>query len=286
MTDPQSRHPQSRQFEMEIEIAAPRQAVWQALTEVRELTRWFAPQAEVQPGEGGTVRWTWREHHDWPQTIEAWEPGRHLRTRYDSQVESEVGQPAAGRRPLFVDFHLEGDGGVTTLRLVHSGFGPEAAFDEEYDGIRAGWPVELRSLRHYLENHRGTDRQLAWATRSVAIPPEAAWRALTGPAGLQGVATAGAREGRPLAVAVPGTGRIEGRVLHAPTARELSGTAANLGNGWFRVHCERWGGATQVWLWLALYGQPRELVAKWQAAFEGVLARLEQESGRAAAGSP
>ena len=45
---------------------------------------------------------------------------------------------------------------MTTLRLVHSGFGPGADFDEEYDGISQGWPVELRSLRHYLENHAGS----------------------------------------------------------------------------------------------------------------------------------
>ena len=255
-----------RRYEMEIEIDAPRDAVWRALVEAREIERWFAPTASSDERAGGRLEWRWGDQCVWEQTIEALQPGRHLRTRYASGVPDGRG----GRRPLFVDFHLHGDRGTTTLRLVHSGFGPEAEFDAEYDGIRGGWPVELRSLRLYLERHRGRDRQIAWAKRSVALPPDAAWRQLgtaLAVAGLPALAEGGAYE-----LDVPGAGVIRGRALFAPSAREFSGTADNLGEGWFRVHCEHWAGATQVWLWLALYGAPPAQVPAFQRAFEQVLA--------------
>ena len=57
-----------------------------------------------------------------------------------------------------MEFTLETHQGKTRLRLVHSGFGEGAAWDNELEGITEGWQAELRSLRHYLERHRGQDR--------------------------------------------------------------------------------------------------------------------------------
>lgn len=258
-----------RKFEMQLPIDADRDAVWQALTEAKELERWFPPRASVDARVGGEVVWQWGEEHRWPQTIEVFEPGQHLRTRYDSAVDDGRG----GRKPLFVDFHLEGDGGTTTLRLVHSGFGPEAAFDDEYDGISGGWPVELRSLKLYLERHRGQDRQLAWAVRQTSAPAAAVFAELCGSGGLQLRPAGGWRPGDRFHVGVPGAGGIDGTVLFSPGPRELSGIAENLGDGWLRISCERWGGATNVWLWLALYGEAAGAVERWRAAFERLLDR-------------
>jgi len=265
-----------RHFEMHLEIQAPVDAVWRALSEAREIERWFAPEARVEPRLGGQLSWRWGELHTWDQTIEVWEPGQHLRTRYDSAVADGLG----GKRPLFVDFHLEGRGGVTTLRLVQSGFGPEADFDAEYDGISQGWPVELRSLKLYLERHRGRERQLAWSTRRSDETPDVVWQRLVGPRGLAAKLD-GLEEGDPFSLAVPGAGPIEGKTLWRPSAREFSGLAENLGLGWLRLHCEHWGGATQVWLWLALYDQAPERVEAYRQAFERLLERLVPAEARA-----
>lgn len=260
----------SRQFAMQIEIQAPRDAVWQALTEAREIARWFAPATACEPRVGGRLVWQWGELHTWAQTIEVFTPGVHLRTRYDSSVDDGKG----GKRPLFVDFRLEGRGGTTTLRLVHSGFGPEAGFDAEYHGISGGWPVELRSLRLYLERHRGRDRLLAWSACSTNLAPEAAWRRLTGPEGLAAAGLPQLHEGEPFALDVPNAGRITGTTLFVPSAREFSGLAENLGQGWLRVHCEHWAGATQIWLWLAIYDGTRATADSFQRAFDALLQRL------------
>ena len=224
----------NRKFEMEIEIAASPDQVWSAIADARELARWFAPTTAVEPEVGGRIVWQWGAHHVWPQTIEAFEPGQHLRTRYDSAVDDGAG----GKRPLFVDFFLRGDGGTTKLRLVHSGFGPEAGFDAEFDGISDGWPVELRSLRHYLEHHRGKDRMVAWSLWTTPLPPAEAWARLTGDGGLALGGLHDLREGEAYSFDVPGAGPIAGRVLFSPSEREFSGTVTNLADGWFRVHCE------------------------------------------------
>jgi uncharacterized protein YndB with AHSA1/START domain len=141
----------SRSHENEIEIDAPPADVWRALTEGEELARWFAVAAEVEPGVGGSWKVSWDES---PVAafgrIEVWEPGRHLRL---------VGE---GTRPgeavvRVEDFELVAlDGGARTLlRVVSSGFGSDASWDDEFEGTKNGWAVFVRNLRHYLERHRG-----------------------------------------------------------------------------------------------------------------------------------
>ena len=256
-----------RQFEMQLEIQAPKDAVWRALIDAKEIARWFAPTTQSDARVGGRIRWQWGEQHVWDHVIEVLEPGARLRTRYDSTVDDGSG----GKRPLFVDFVLQGHGGSTTLRLVHSGFGPEAAFDHEFDGISGGWPGELRSLRLYLEHHRGRDRMLAWATHTTPLPADAAWRLLTGSNGILAGELPRLREGEPWQLDVPGAGKLAGTALFAPSPREFSGVVDNLDKGFFRIHCEHWGGATQVWLWLALYEGPPARVLPFQRAFDHVL---------------
>ncbi len=268
----------SRQFEMEIRLPATPDQVWSAIADKTELQRWFAPRCEIEPRVGGAVLWQWGEHHTWPQVVETCEPGAHLRTRYDSVVDDGAG----GKRPLFIDFFLTGDGGETVLRLVHSGFGPEGDFDAEYDGISSGWPVELRSLRHYLAHHRGRDRQIAWSLWSTQLDPETAWSRLTGDGGLPLGGLHELAEGDSYSVSIPGAGSIAGRVLHVPHAREFSGTAENLNNGWFRVHCEHWAGATQIWIWLAAYDADPNELAKFERAFDTTLGALFDDGKKTA----
>ena len=255
----------ARHFETTLDIAATPDLVWKAISEASELERWFAPSAQVSPGVGGSVLWSWPGLHEWPQTIEVWEPGRRLLTRYDSPVDDGAG----GKQPLFVEFSLEGQGGRTRLRLVHSGFGPDADFDGEFDGISRGWMVELRSLRLYLERHAGQERRTASSIRPLDVPLEQAWEQLTGPDGLAcGTRIDRLEEGAPFTLA-----GIEGQVLHC-NARELSGCVPKLGDAWLRVTVETCGAQSLVWLTLSTWGRPEEEVARVQVDFEQMLERL------------
>ena len=269
--------PSPRSFEMEIDLQATPEVVWQALTDPAQLVRWFPVQARVRPGEGGEVVWSWGEVHEWPQTIEVWEPGRRLRTRYESGVEGK-----AGKVPLFCDFEIEGRGGSTRLRFVHSGFGPESDFDGEFDGISRGWPVELRSLRHYLELHRGQERQLAWAVRDTDLSLDEAWKRLTGPEGLDcGAAIAELDEGQSFRIPLPadlGGDVLTGRALKCQT-REFSGVAESHGDAFVRISAENCGDKNGAWLWLALYGAGAAERDRYQVGFEALLQRIFAGTG-------
>lgn len=258
-------HRDARRCDLTFDIDAPPEAVWRALTEAEELVRWFPPVAEVTPGVGGTVRWNWRDHHDWNQRITVWEPGRRLVTEYDSAVEGDDGRPV----PLFIDFAIEGRSGGTTLRMVHSGFGPDASFDDEYDGISRGWPVELRSLKLYCERHVGRDRRLVWAEATTDVPGRDAWTRLAHAVGVDPGLDALA-EGASFSFTTPGGDAFEGTALCCHD-RQFSGVVRNRDDAFMRLAAEEWGGKTHVWMWLATYGDTpdpalRALESRWSEA--------------------
>ncbi|MBY0507286.1 MAG: SRPBCC domain-containing protein [Bryobacteraceae bacterium] len=138
----------SRAHETTITIDAPIEDVWRALTEAREIERWFAPEASVNPGPGGSITVSWGPGMSGTQTIEVWEPNRQLRL-----IDDRTQGPSPAR--LVVDYFLEAVDGKTVLRLVHAGFGPGPDWDGEYEGTRIGWPGFFRTLRHGLERHPG-----------------------------------------------------------------------------------------------------------------------------------
>src|SRR5713226_1566696 len=116
-------------LEYEIEIAAPVEAVWKALTDATELVRWFPLEAEVKPGVGGHhspfVRTGLRRHGP----ISIWEPLRRFQWK-----EARPGTPQGPEDVTglaVVDWVLETRGSKTILRLVNSGF-DRTNWDEEY----------------------------------------------------------------------------------------------------------------------------------------------------------
>jgi uncharacterized protein YndB with AHSA1/START domain len=259
-----------RTFETKLQIQALPPVVWKALTDGSELVRWFAPSALCEARVGGRVVWQWGRSHTWTLTVEAVTAGKHLRLRHDSTVDDGAG----GKRPLFVDFRLEPRAHGTLLCVEHSGFGPEPAFAAEFESAGSSWPVELRSLRLHLERHRGRDRLLAWSAVSTSLSAEVAWSRLSGPDGLAIAELSLLREGEEFEFEVPGAGKLNGRALFAPNEREFCGVAGNFGGGYFRVRCVAWGGATQVWLWLAAYDGGRAKIQQYQQAFDALLQRL------------
>jgi uncharacterized protein YndB with AHSA1/START domain len=269
----------SRAFEMTLDLPASPEDVWRALTTEQELVRWFPVDARVTPGPGGSMIWSWGEGWDWATRIDAWEPGRLLRLVQDEARPFDAeGHPVpegqAARARIAIEFTLEAEAGHTRLRLVHSGFGPGAAWDDEVEGITEGWQAELASLRHYLAHHRGRNRTLRIAWLTTSLPRAEAWGRLVGPGGFQ-FSPADVKPGQPYEVVVPGGARLKGTVaLHLPR-QTLAGTARELGNGWFRILT--WsipGGRTGVWAGVATYDQDVALVDELRAHSEAALRAL------------
>lgn len=164
----------SRHVVQEIEVEASPERVWRALTEARELERWFPLEARVEPGEGGEVFMSWKNEFEGTSQILTWEPPTHLRVSW--------GAPAEGSGQV-TDYYIEGGGGTTRLRVVTSGFPEDASWDDWVEGTRLGWLFELTSLKLYLERHEGEDRRVVYLRRRVDLSRREAWDRLFGPEG-------------------------------------------------------------------------------------------------------
>jgi uncharacterized protein YndB with AHSA1/START domain len=123
-----------RQQTHEIVIDAPIEAVWKAISDGEELTRWFVDDAKVTPGVGGTISISWGGEEMSSGTIEAWEPNKKLRKKLEPL---EMGA-------------LKSDPAVPMIDA------PE--WDGFYNGTDTGWGSFFRTLRHYLEHNPGKAR--------------------------------------------------------------------------------------------------------------------------------
>lgn len=276
---------ESRSIETQLEIAAPIEAVWKALTDPAELVRWFPLEAQVVPGPGGSIRWSWGEPIVADSRIEIWEPNRRLRAVEMTALADHLSKPeetekldAPAARARVLDFTLESRGGKTLLRLVHSGFTSGSDWEDEiYSGVFHGWQFELRSLKHYLEHHRGENRIVAWARAECALSYADTWKRLMRPGGLlSNGSLEGLKEGDRYSVRAATGDTLAGIVHINHPDRQFSGTVENRNNGLFRIELTPHSAAREVTVWLSAYGVPRtEVVAfeeRWNKLLKQVLA--------------
>jgi uncharacterized protein YndB with AHSA1/START domain len=160
-----------RKMARELTLDAPIEVVWKALTDATELTRWFPLEARVTPGPGGAIWMKWDgDSYQAESPIEAWEPPHHLRMVF----------PLHDPVRLATDYYLESARGRTVLRVVTSGFGEGADWDDWFAAVGTGWDFELRSLKHYLERHREEDRVALSVRAKYSLGTDAAWNRLAG----------------------------------------------------------------------------------------------------------
>lgn len=258
---------QTRSVEHSIEINAPMEAVWKALTDAEEMTRWFPLQAGENPD--GSVWMAWGDDFKFVARVEASEPMRYVRT---VPVFPPEQQPPV---KMATEVWLESREGKTHVRIVQSGFLADAAWNEEFDGTRRGWHFQLRGLKLYLERHRGTPRLVAWARRFRDVPAEEAWRRLMARGALLAEGRFdGLRAGDRYRVRMADSAGFEGVVhAHVP-GKEFSGTVENWNHALWRVQLDDlpMRNYRDVNLWLQTYGVPetrvRALESRWKALLE------------------
>ncbi len=251
----------TRSIEKTITINAPPAEVWKAIAEAEGIKGWFAPDAQVTPGAGGKVLVSWGGGFDIDSRIEIWEPNKRLKTANAAADKPE-------RAALAVDYVLEGKGGTTTLRLVNSGFGVGADWDDEFDSTSRGWGVFLSNLKNYVERYRGQACKQTVAMLPLKGPGAQAFAGFLGRDGfaregrLEGLAS-GAR----FQVRTAQGDALEGTVdvIDAPTVLiiDADNVAARLyvtvENGF-------------VFAALLAYGNKAEgLASRWQATVESAL---------------
>ena len=271
MTDAKPKKPRS--LELEVSIAAPREAVWAALTEPSELARWFPPLAVGKAGPGEMLLLSWGPI-EWRTQVVAWEPGRHLGWRdlpgHPSAPEgAQPGAPA----PMTVDWTLEAAGGKVVVRLVQSGFGEGDAWDDHYDGTDMGWRFFLNALRHYLEHHRGQERRMVSERRPARGGPAVPWKRLWSAEGF--------RPSPPVEKLSPGGPfelRLDGETLRGTVdfirmPSHFWGTVDSLEGATLLVEMEPGRDRIHCGIWLSTYGLPAGRVEALQRALTSLADR-------------
>jgi uncharacterized protein YndB with AHSA1/START domain len=125
----------------EITVDASPEQVWEAIATGPGIDSWLMGRNQVEPREGGTVRMTLGDYSD-EGTVTAWEPPRRFAYR--------GGEDEGGAFMAF-EFLIEGrQGGSTVVRLAQSGVLGGDDWEAEYDALRKGWPMYLRTLAQYL----------------------------------------------------------------------------------------------------------------------------------------
>jgi uncharacterized protein YndB with AHSA1/START domain len=244
---------ETRSAEGEIEVNASEERIWQALTDEKELVRWFPLDARVEPGPGGSVYLSWLNEFAATTEIQVWDPPRHLRTAWSFHDEDQPTQ--------VTDYYIETRGGRTVVRAVTSGFPLDASWDGWVEGTERGWAFELRSLKHYLERHAGEPRHVVYLRRRIPISNEAAWARLRGD-----------RELRPWLTT--------GQAFDHRPASQYAAVVNDPADALFRVSVEPGGpGADQreIVLWLSAWGDQARRVDELRTRWAGLLDRLFPE---------
>ena len=166
-----------RTLEMHVDIDAPIEAAWKAITEGPGIANWFAPVAEVSAtGVGATVKAGWSEEMMITSTVVAWEPLKHVGWL------DESGWMGSGTS-LALDYYLSTENGKTRVRLVQSAFGASEGWDDLFDSIETGWIYFLQNLRIYVEKLQGRTRRMITERIQVEMPRQLFWRHLLSDAG-------------------------------------------------------------------------------------------------------
>jgi hypothetical protein len=145
---------EGRSHTHEIEIAASSQEVWNAITDPKEIRKWFDDVAELEPREGGTFRFAGEGIPSEPSRIEVWDPPRRFKVASPpTPAPGGGGSPEAAAQSF--DYTIEARGDRCILRMTHLGIPADSSWDPYYDATNTGWGTVFRTVRHIVEENVG-----------------------------------------------------------------------------------------------------------------------------------
>jgi uncharacterized protein YndB with AHSA1/START domain len=172
------------EFELsdEITVDATPEQVWEAIATGPGIDSWFMGRNQVEPREGGKLRMTLGDYTE-EGTVTAWEPPRRFAYR--------GGEGPDGSFMAF-EYLVEGrEGGTTVVRMVQSGVLGGDDWEAEYDALRKGWPMYLRTLAQYLTHFPGRTATPISAQGPQQPDEDQVWEALKRGLGLTGTVREG-----------------------------------------------------------------------------------------------
>ncbi|GAA0423996.1 hypothetical protein Acor_44760 [Acrocarpospora corrugata] len=166
----------SHEFQLthDIELEATPEQVWAAIATGPGVDSWFMGSNEIEPREGGVTSMA-MPGFTGESRVTAWEPGRRF---------AHQSPPAEDGSFMAFEYLIEAsDGGATALRMVHSGI-LTGDWEFEYDALRKGNPLYLRSLAQYLKHFPGRTAVPVTAFGPQQPDQDTVWAAVTRAAGL------------------------------------------------------------------------------------------------------
>ncbi|MBO0904540.1 SRPBCC family protein [Jiella sonneratiae] len=144
-------------IEQTIDLAAPLDRVWQALTDHEAFGAWFrvALDGPFVLGEvsRGRITYPGYEHVQWRATVVAMEkPGLFAFTWHPYAIDPAVDY--SGETPTRVEFRLQPIDTGTRLTLTESGFEGVAPgrMPEAFRMNQRGWEMQMQNIRAHVES--------------------------------------------------------------------------------------------------------------------------------------
>ena len=265
----------SRAYQKQFEVAVPVEAVWRAITEGEELTRWFCQKATCEHGVGGRHDIDWGGGAQATNTITVWEPNVHLRTEANRDDLTHTGR-ARPTEPYATDWYLEHDSGITRVRMVASGFGEGPEWDHEYDGTFHGWDMFHRTMKHYLEHHLGQPSTNTVIYAMLSVPADEAWARLMSTEGLlQEGRLEDLRAGARFRFTTSQGDLFEGVVHHCTPAKTFSATVESWNKAILNIELASMPGHGQfLYLCLMTWGLPKDVAEGLGSRVRGIVYTL------------
>jgi len=143
-------------IEKTIELRAPVERVWRALTDHNEFGTWFRVKIEspFKPGEvsRGHMTHPGYEHMKWLATVERMDAPKFFSFTWHSfPIDPDIDYSL--ETPTLVEFRLEPTANGTRLSVAESGFDavPEHRRAEAFRMHEGGWEAQLGNIKAYVE---------------------------------------------------------------------------------------------------------------------------------------
>jgi uncharacterized protein YndB with AHSA1/START domain len=160
------------------ELPGTPEQVWEAIASANGITAWFLP-TELEPREGGQVRFHMGEGAESVGSVTGWEPpGRLVYEEPDwAEMTGHAGSPVT---PMVTEFLVQANsGGTCSLRVVTSAFGSGADWEQEFfEDMEKHWLPYFDNLRLYLTHFPGQQVTSMALEADVDGPLDAVWSAV------------------------------------------------------------------------------------------------------------
>jgi uncharacterized protein YndB with AHSA1/START domain len=142
-------------IEKSIELAAPIERVWRALTDHAEFGQWFRVKLEgpFVPGQAsrGYITYPGYEHVRWEAKVVRLEAPHHFSFSWHPYA-IEPNVDYSGETPTLVEFRLEPTSNGTRLTLTESGFDklPSHRLPDALRMNDNGWTEQMQNIRAHV----------------------------------------------------------------------------------------------------------------------------------------